>query len=101
MLILLYYNSASVYLYINVNVLIGIIIGYKKKGVILMKLKTKLLLSVIGLALLTTVFLIGSQSYFNNKEVNLASDKCYQKGGQPNVEMAFLTLNYSFSCDEK
>ncbi|WP_110114940.1 hypothetical protein [Bacillus sp. CGMCC 1.16541] len=62
---------------------------------------TKLSLATAGIAVVMIVFLIGVKSYFNNQELNVATDRCFEKGGQPNVEMTFLTLSYSFSCDEK
>lgn len=63
-----------------------------------MKTKTKVLIAVCTLSFLTVVFLIGTQSYFNNKEINFASDRCYEIGGTPKVESEFLALDYSFSC---
>lgn len=64
----------------------------------LMKKKTKGVIAVCTLSFLTIVFLIGIQSYFNKKEINLASDKCYGVGGMPKIESEFLALDYSFSC---
>ncbi|GAB1792824.1 MULTISPECIES: hypothetical protein [Priestia] len=66
-----------------------------------MKLNTKLLLGVLSILVVGIALLIGTKSYFNNKEVNVASDKCYAKGGTPEVEMTFLTLGYNFSCEDK
>ena len=42
--------------------------------------------------------LIFAQSYFNNKEISLFTDQCYNAGGSPTVEMTPLNLGYSFSC---
>lgn len=52
-------------------------------------------------ALSVALFLIGTQSYFNNKEINNARDKCYEIRGTPQVESDFLKLNYTFTCSEK
>ena len=65
-----------------------------------MKTNTKWLLIVGGLTILMVTFLIGTKSYFNNKEINLASEKCFERDGNPVVDMDSLALNYSFSCDE-
>ena len=66
-----------------------------------MKFKTKVYLSAAALVVLMSIFLVATKSYFNNKEINVASDQCYEKGGQPNVSMTALTLNYSFSCENE
>ena len=66
-----------------------------------MKKNMKLLITLCVLTLLTIVFAIGTQSFFSNKEINLASDKCYEAGGTPTVESSFLAVNYSFSCQVK
>ena len=64
-----------------------------------MKTKTKMFILIGVLTLVTTLFLVGTQSYFHNKEINYASDKCYEIGGSPKVKSDFLALNYSFSCE--
>lgn len=64
-----------------------------------MKTKTKMFILIGVLALVTVIFLIGSQSYFNNKEIKNASEKCYEIGGTANVKMDLLSLSYSFSCE--
>lgn len=53
----------------------------------------------IGVLLLMVMFLVGAQSYFSHKEINLASERCLEIGGVPQVTSGFLTINYSFSCD--
>ena len=65
-----------------------------------MKFKTKVYLSAAGLVVLMSIFLVATKSYFNNQELHVASDQCYEKGGQPNVSMTALTLDYSFSCEQ-
>ena len=68
-----------------------------------MKLKKatiKQLLLIIGiLTPIVIVFLIGTQSYFNSKEVRLASEICLENEGAVIVEKTFLNLDYSFSCE--
>ncbi|SER02630.1 hypothetical protein SAMN05216362_1412 [Piscibacillus halophilus] len=64
-----------------------------------MKTRTKVLIAIGTLSFLMVIFLYGTQSYFNYKEINLASDRCYEIGGTPIVEKDFLTSNYSFSCN--
>ena len=66
-----------------------------------MKFKIKLYLSAAGLVVLMSIFLLATKSCFNNQELNVASDQCYEKGGQPNVSMTALTLDYSFSCENE
>ncbi|WP_067729829.1 hypothetical protein [Oceanobacillus damuensis] len=65
-----------------------------------MKIRTKIFIAIGVLSFVTVAFLISTQSYFNNKEISLASDRCYEIGGMPKVESDFLNLNYSFSCQE-
>ena len=64
-----------------------------------MKTKTKMFILIGILTLVTVFFLIGTQSYFNNKEIKLATDKCYEIGGTAKVKMDLLALSYSFSCE--
>ncbi|MFK9094316.1 hypothetical protein [Bacillus salipaludis] len=52
------------------------------------------------MALIIVALLIASKSYFNNKEIATTSDRCYEAGGQPVVEMTSLALHYSFSCQK-
>ena len=56
------------------------------------------ILSIAAVSVLAAVILIGSLSYFNYREINLASDLCYEVGGSPKVESTFLAFHYSFSC---
>ncbi|MGE7119570.1 hypothetical protein ACQKIC_05120 [Peribacillus sp. NPDC046944] len=46
-----------------------------------MKFKIKLYLSAAALVVLMSIFLVATKSYFNNQEINEASDQCYEKGG--------------------
>ncbi|RHW41532.1 hypothetical protein D1B31_07360 [Neobacillus notoginsengisoli] len=62
-----------------------------------MKKKT---IGLIAVAAFVIVFLTGSQSYFNYKEINFATDKCLEIGGSPVVQSSFLALNFSFSCEK-
>jgi len=62
-----------------------------------MEMRKKLIV-IIGTAAAGALFLTGAQSYFNHKEINYASEKCYEVGGSPVVETSFLALSYSFSC---
>lgn len=65
-----------------------------------MKIRTKMLIAIGALSFVMIAFLVSAKSYFNNKEISLANDRCYEIGGMPKVESDFLTLNYSFSCQE-
>ncbi|CEG25616.1 hypothetical protein [Bacillus sp. B-jedd] len=60
----------------------------------------KKIIILIGTAAAGFLFLTGSQSYFHYKEINFATDKCYEVGGSPVVETSFLALSYSFSCEK-
>lgn len=51
------------------------------------------------LAIIITAFLLASKSYFNNQEIHLATNLCFESGGNPEVEMGILTLDYSFTCN--
>ncbi|SDH24533.1 hypothetical protein SAMN05192534_10321 [Alteribacillus persepolensis] len=62
--------------------------------------RIKIIIAISVLSIVTVAFLISTQSYFNNKEIRLASDKCYEIGGLPKVERDSLTLSYSFSCQK-
>ncbi|MCM3761429.1 hypothetical protein M3212_11605 [Alkalihalobacillus oceani] len=64
-----------------------------------MKVNRKIGVALCALALLMAVFLVGTQSYFNNKEISLASDRCSETGGAPKVERNLLSLSYTFSCE--
>lgn len=65
-----------------------------------MNTKNKVLMTaIIGFSLVMVVFLVGVSVYFNTKEINNASERCYEIGGMPTVETSFLTINYSFSCE--
>lgn len=55
---------------------------------------------IVPFAFVMIAFLIATQSYFNNKEIRLASNGCFEQGGFPTVEITFLSLGYSFSCDD-
>lgn len=63
-----------------------------------MKTNIKSVITIGVLSLLAVVFIFGTQVFFNNKEINNFSEKCYENGGTPKVERDFLSLNYSFSC---
>ena len=65
-----------------------------------MKVKSKMFIaSVLGsLGVVTIAFLIASEAYFNSKEVSLATDRCFEDGGSPVVELAVLNLEYTFEC---
>ncbi|WP_026908338.1 hypothetical protein [Paucisalibacillus globulus] len=65
-----------------------------------MKVKMKIVIALSVVSLVTITFLISAQSYFNNKEISFASDRCYEKGGMPKIESDFFTLKYSFSCQD-
>ena len=68
----------------------------------LKKLTIKQCLSVLAsLTLVMITFLISTESYFNNQEIKMASNGCFEQGGYPVVETTSLTLNYSFSCEYK
>lgn len=63
------------------------------------KVRTKwVVLALCSLTIVMGIFLLGMQSYFNNKEIENASDQCYEIGGTPKVESDFLAMNYSFEC---
>ncbi|WP_453996298.1 hypothetical protein [Bacillus nitroreducens] len=64
-----------------------------------MKIRTKVFIAIGTLSLLAVVFLYGMQSYFHNKEIEFASEGCYEIGGTPIVEKDFWALGYSFSCN--
>ncbi|KGP71777.1 hypothetical protein N782_16660 [Pontibacillus yanchengensis Y32] len=64
-----------------------------------MKTRTKVFITLVALSFLMVLFLYGTQSYFHYKEINLASDRCYEIGGTPIIEKDFLASNYSFSCE--
>ncbi|MFC9540702.1 hypothetical protein ACFTQ7_12540 [Lysinibacillus sp. NPDC056959] len=56
----------------------------------------------IGLLLVFgVVFLTGVQSFFNQQEINLASERCLKAGGEPIVERDLLSLNYTIACHIK
>ncbi|WP_342513776.1 hypothetical protein MKY34_03015 [Sporosarcina sp. FSL K6-1522] len=66
----------------------------------LKKLTGKQRLAIIApLTFVMMAFLVGAQSYFNNKEIGFASTECLEQGGSITVETSFLALEYSFSCD--
>jgi hypothetical protein len=50
-------------------------------------------------ALFVVAFLTIESSYFNTKEINLASTRCYEIGGEVILEIHNnLTSEYSFEC---
>lgn len=51
-----------------------------------------------ALTCVMAAFLIGSQSYFNSKEISNASEKCLKNEGVVIVEKTMLNLDYTFSC---
>ncbi|WP_203363894.1 hypothetical protein [Bacillus sp. REN10] len=55
---------------------------------------------IMSLALVLVAFLIGSKSYFNTKELHSLSENCHTMNGLPTVEMSFMNLEYSFSCEK-
>ncbi|MGR9049530.1 hypothetical protein ACQ4XT_12975 [Halobacillus faecis] len=57
-----------------------------------------MVLTLCTLTMIMGIFLVGTQSYFNIKEINNASDQCYEIGGTPEVESDFMAINYSFEC---
>ncbi|GKU84127.1 hypothetical protein [Niallia sp. NCCP-28] len=62
----------------------------------------KLILAILLLALIISGFLLASKIFFNTKEINSASESCYNNGGgSPIVETTFLTLDYSFYCTDE
>ena len=65
-----------------------------------MKNRTKVIILISTLSFVMVAFLISTQSYFNNKEIRLASDRCYEIDGMPEVQGNFLNLDYSFSCQK-
>ncbi len=67
----------------------------------LKRLTIKQRLSIlVPLTLVVMAFLIASKSYFNNQEISMFSTSCFEQEGYPVVETTFLTLDYSFSCEE-
>ncbi|RST74300.1 hypothetical protein D4T97_011555 [Siminovitchia acidinfaciens] len=62
-------------------------------------MKTKLMVFTGILTILLTISLIGTKSFFNQREINAAKAGCEQTGGQPVLEEGFLTLNYYFQCE--
>lgn len=64
-----------------------------------MEYKTKWVVSTLcTITILMGIFLVGTQSYFNSKEIDNASNQCYDIGGTPEVESSFLAISYSFEC---
>lgn len=64
-----------------------------------MKFRTKWVVATLcAFTVVMVMFLVGTQSYFNNKEIENASEQCYEIGGTPEVESDFLAMNYSFEC---
>jgi len=60
----------------------------------------KYMLAIGSLLVLSGIFLIGVQSYYNQKEIKIASKLCLEKGGQPTIIRDYLALNYSFLCQK-
>jgi hypothetical protein len=71
----------------------------KRRGGDEMNIRTKISIALGVLIFVTITFFIATQSYLNNKELRLASDRCYENGGYPKVESDSLTLHYSFICE--
>ncbi|PIC79415.1 hypothetical protein CSV75_12550 [Sporosarcina sp. P18a] len=65
-----------------------------------MKNSTKGIILLSTLSFVMMAILITTQSYFNNKEIRLASEGCYEVDGIPELQGGFLNLNYSFSCQK-
>ncbi|EPD52115.1 hypothetical protein MHH33_13240 [Paenisporosarcina sp. FSL H8-0542] len=56
-------------------------------------------LLILVLALFGFAFLTISSSYFNTSEINLASTRCYEIGGEVILEIHNnFTSEYSFEC---
>ena len=57
---------------------------------------------VVVAVLFTSSLLVASASYFNNKEIETLTIKCYENNGKPTLEINNeLTNNYSFECNER
>lgn len=57
---------------------------------------------IIIITILTVAFLTIASSYFNTKEINLASTLCYEVGGEVILEIHNnFTSAYSFECKNK
>ena len=56
--------------------------------------------SVFTGVIFTSSILIASASYFNNKEMDLLTSRCYQNDGEPALTINNrLTHHYSFQCN--
>lgn len=57
------------------------------------------LYSVGAVILLVVAFMVLTTSYFNTKEIKLASEGCYEVGGSVFLEIHnSMTSSYSFEC---
>lgn len=55
--------------------------------------------SVGAVVLLIVAFMVLTTSYFNTKEIKLASEGCYEVGGNVVLEIHnSVTSSYSFEC---
>ena len=64
-----------------------------------MNLKIKIGLGLVAFAVLLSLFMVGTQAYFNSKEIRFASEGCLEQGGTIIVETTFMNLDYSFTCE--
>ncbi|MEI4769984.1 hypothetical protein WAX74_10060 [Psychrobacillus sp. FJAT-51614] len=56
-------------------------------------------MSILVIALFGVIFTTIAISYFNTKEINLASIRCHEIGGKVILEIHnSLTSEYSFEC---
>ncbi|MGN4127782.1 hypothetical protein ACMGD3_22685 [Lysinibacillus sphaericus] len=54
---------------------------------------------ILVIALFGVAFLTISSSYFNTKQINFASTRCYEMGGEVILEIHNnFTSEYSFEC---
>lgn len=63
------------------------------------KLTTKQRLSILIPAICIVItFLFVSKSFFNNRELRILTDICFEQNGDPIIETTYFNLNYSFTC---
>ncbi|WP_368504964.1 hypothetical protein AB3N04_04765 [Alkalihalophilus sp. As8PL] len=65
-----------------------------------MKKNLFILIMVLNVAVLVSVVLVGTQSYFHSKEVQSLTEGCREVGGTPLLEIDTFVLAYSFSCEK-
>lgn len=72
----------------------GVVKMYQQKRTVTTKVW-----SVGAVALLIVAFMVLTTSYFNTKEIKLASEGCYEVGGSIVLEIHnSMTSSYSFEC---